>query len=93
MCVFIWCIVRVQKILQYVNCIQISPDCDLTKHMFSHPVQFIADDLGVALVVVPARNSELQRPEQTVEHLDAGQKHRWISNQSLSLNIVKVSHC
>ncbi len=32
----------------------------------SYVVKFIADDLGVAPVVVPAGNGELQRPEQTV---------------------------
>lgn len=36
----------------------------------SYTVQFIADDLGVAFVVVPAGHSELQRPEETVEHLN-----------------------
>lgn len=32
----------------------------------SYAVKFIADDLGVAPVVVPAGNGELQRPEHTV---------------------------
>lgn len=36
----------------------------------SYAVQLIADDLGVAFVVVSAWNSELQRPEQCVEHLN-----------------------
>lgn len=36
----------------------------------SYAVQFIADDLGVAFVVVSAGHGELQRPEQTVEHLN-----------------------
>lgn len=34
-----------------------------------YAVQFVADDLGVALVVVAAWHSVLQRPEQTVVHL------------------------
>lgn len=36
----------------------------------SYAVELIADDLGVAFVVVSAWNSELQRPEQCVEHLN-----------------------
>lgn len=35
----------------------------------THTVQFIADDLGVALVVVPVGYCELQRPEQAVVDL------------------------
>lgn len=39
----------------------------------SYAVELIADDLGVAFVVVSAWNSELQRPEQCVEHLNKKQ--------------------
>lgn len=41
----------------------------------SYVVKFIADDLGIAPVVVSAGNSELQRPEQTVIDL---QRHAYI---------------
>lgn len=38
--------------------------------MSSYVVQFIADDLAVASVVVSAGHSVLQRPEQSVENLN-----------------------
>lgn len=36
----------------------------------SYVVKFIADDLGIASVVVSVGHSEFQRPEQTVEDLN-----------------------
>lgn len=46
----------------------------------SYAVQFIADDLAVAFVVVSVGHRVLQRPEQGVEHLHAHKqigKHIW----------------
>ncbi len=53
----------------------------------SYLVKFIADDLGVALVVVPAGNGELQRPEQTVIDLQTD----IITGSSLSAQLINIS--
>lgn len=48
---------------------------NVSKYEESHIVQLVADDLGIAPVVVPAGHSELKRPEQSVVHLNKDQEH------------------
>lgn len=52
-----------------------------------HVVQFIADDLCVAFVVVPAGHSELQRPQLTVVNLSAESTHTGTDNEQHQFNI------
>lgn len=56
--------------VQVAGYYRLRTDTALWKQKWSYAVQFIADDFGVAFVVVSARHSELQRPEQTVVNLN-----------------------
>lgn len=57
-----------------------------TEEKQSYAVQLVADDLGVAFVVISARHSELQGPELCVEHLNNKTKR----NNTRHFNQIKI---
>lgn len=61
------------------------------KQILTYAVQFIADDLAVAFVVVPIGNCVLQWPEQCVEHLNVHKHTRKVKAHAVSSNRKNVS--
>lgn len=55
----------------------------------SYAVQFIADDLAVAFVVVSVGHCVLQRPEQGVEHLQAHTQIGKVNTYEVSIDKTK----